>query len=214
MVGPASGEGGLQPRSDAALAEALSEGDDAALAEVYDRYHAAVHAVAYRVTLDRTHAEDVVQDVFVSLWKNPGAYRPERGSIGTWLMAAAHNKAVDLVRHEESLRRRREQAAARAEQTMREEEVGDPVEDMAAERWQAERIRQALADLPEAQRHAIVLAYFGGFSQREVAALTEVPLGTVKTRTLTAMRKLRDGLSPLVTVDGIPGQSGLEGGAQ
>jgi RNA polymerase sigma-70 factor (ECF subfamily) len=214
MVGPASGEGGLQPRSDAALAEALSEGDDAALAEVFDRYHAAVHAVAYRVTLDRTHAEDVVQDVFVSLWKNPGAYRPERGSIGTWLMAAAHNKAVDLVRHEESLRRRREQVAARAEQIMREEEVGNPVEDMAAERWQAERVRQAVADLPEAQRHAIVLAYFGGFSQREVAALTEVPLGTVKTRILTGMRRLRDGLSPLVTVDGIPGQSGLEGGAQ
>jgi RNA polymerase sigma factor (sigma-70 family) len=214
MVGPASGEGGLQPRSDAALAEALSEGDDAALAEVYDRYHAAVHAVAYRVTLDRSHAEDVVQDVFVSLWKNPGAYRPDRGSIGTWLMAAAHNKAVDLVRHEESLRRRRDQVAARAAQTLREEEVGDPVEDMAAERWQAERIRQALAELPEAQRHAIVLAYFGGFSQREVAALTEVPLGTVKTRMLTAMRRLRDGLSPLVTVDGIAGESGLEGGGQ
>jgi RNA polymerase sigma-70 factor (ECF subfamily) len=176
MVGPASGEGGLQPRSDAALAEALSEGDDAALAEVYDRYHAAVHAVAYRVTFDRSHAEDVVQDVFVSLWKNPGAYRPDRGSIGTWLMAAAHNKAVDVVRHEESLRRRRELVADRAEQLVREEEGGDPVEDMAAERWQAERIRQALAALPEAQRRAIVLAYFGGFSQREVAAITEVPL--------------------------------------
>jgi RNA polymerase sigma-70 factor (ECF subfamily) len=129
-------------------------------------------------------------------------------------MATAHNKAVDVVRHEESLRRRREQVAARAEQLIREEEGGDPVEDMAAERWQAERIRQALAALPEAQRRAIVLAYFGGFSQREVAAITEVPLGTVKTRMLTAMRKLRDGLSPLVTVDGIPGQSGLEGGAE
>ena len=214
MVGPASGEGGLQPRSDAELAEALSQGDDAALAEIYDRFHAAVHAVAYRVIYERSLAEDVVQDVFISLWKNPGAYQPDRGSIGTWLMSAAHNKAVDLVRHEESLRRRREQVAIRAEQALREEEVGDPVEDMAAERWQADRIRQALAALPEAQRQAIVLAYFGGFSQREVAALTEVPLGTVKTRMLSAMRKLRDGLSPLVTVDGIPGQSGLEGGAQ
>lgn len=213
MVGPASGDGGAGPRSDAVLAGALVRGDELALAEIYDRYSAAVHAVAFRVTVDRTHAEDVVQEVFVSLWKNPAAYRPERGSIGTWLMAAAHNKAVDLVRHEESLRRRRDQVSAIAEQQLREDEVSEPVENMAAERWQAERVRGALANLPDPQREAMVLAYFGGYTQREVAAITGVPLGTVKTRMLAGMRKLRDGLTPLVTVDGVPGRSGLEGGA-
>lgn len=213
MVAAADGTPGTRPRSDVDLAAALARGEQAALEEVYDRYHRAVHAVAQRVTADRTHAEDVVQEVFVALWKNPGAYKPERASLGTWLMATTHNKAVDLVRREESLRRRRDQVSALAEQQLREDEISEPVEDMATERWQAQRVRHALAELPPAQREAMVLAYFGGFTQREVAAVTGVPLGTVKTRMLAAMRKLRDGLSPLVTVDGIAGRSGLEGGA-
>ena len=213
MVGPASGDSADGPLSDATLGDRLASADINALAQVFDRYNAAVQAVAYRVTNDRSFAEDVAQEVFVSLWKNPAAYKPERGSIGTWLMAAAHNKAVDLVRHEESHKRRRAEVAARAEQQLREEKVAEPVEDMASERWQAERVRSALADLPDPQREAMVLAYFGGFTQREVAALTNVPIGTVKTRMLSAMRKLRDGLSPLVTADGLPGRSGLEGGA-
>jgi RNA polymerase sigma factor (sigma-70 family) len=212
VVGPASGDSAGGQLSEAALGAALARADINALAQVYDRYHIAVFAVAYRVINDRTLAEDVVQDVFISLWKNPAAYRPERGSVGTWLMAAAHNKAVDLVRHEESHRRRRMEVAARAEQQLREEKVSEPVEDMASERWQAERVRDALARLPEQQREAMVLAYYGGFTQREVAAITNVPIGTVKTRMLAAMRKLRDGLSPLVTADGLPGRSGLEGG--
>ena len=213
MVGPANGDSTAGQLSDAALGAGLARSDINALAQIYDRYHAAVHAVAYRVTYDRTLAEDVMQEVFVSLWKNPGTYKPERGSIGTWLMTAAHNKAVDLVRHEESHRRRRDEVSARAEQQLREERVSEPVEDMASERWQADRVRDALADLPEKQREAMVLAYFGGYTQREVAAITNVPIGTVKTRMLAAMRKLRDGLAPLVTADGLPGRSGLEGGS-
>ena len=213
MVGPASGDSSEVQLSDATLGHRLASGDINALDQVFVRYNAAVQAVAYRVTNDRTFAEDVAQDVFVSLWTNPSRYQPERGSIGTWLMAAAHNKAVDLVRHEESHKRRRAEVAARAEQQLREDSISEPVEDMASERWQAERVRSALAALPDAQREAMVLAYFGGFTQREVAAITEVPLGTVKTRMLSAMRKLRDGLSPLVTADGLPGRSGLEGGA-
>ena len=183
--------------TDIELSHGLVSGDSQALDEVYDRYHRAVFSVAFRVTTDRTHAEDVVQEVFVSLWKKPEAYQPARGSMGTWLMSAAHHKAVDLVRREESLRRRRDLVAVDVEQQLREEHLAEPVEEQAGERWQAARVRKALASLPEAQRQAMVLAYFGGYTQREVAAVTGVPLGTVKTRMLAAMRKLRDALAPL-----------------
>ena len=200
-------------RSDVQLAEALVGGDADALTEVYDRFHRAVHAVAFRVTTDRTHAEDVVQEVFVALWKRPEAYNPTRGSLGTWLMSTAHHKAVDLVRREESLRRRRDLVAVDVEQELREEHLAEPVEEQATERWQAERVRRALADLPDAQRQAMVLAYFGGYTQREVAAVTGVPLGTVKTRMLAAMRKLRDVLAPMgVDILGSADLRGLEGG--
>jgi RNA polymerase sigma factor (sigma-70 family) len=200
-------------RSDVQLAGALVGGDADALSEVYDRFHRAVHAVAFRVTTDRTHAEDVVQEVFVALWKRPEAYNPARGSLGTWLMSTAHHKAVDLVRREESLRRRRDLVAVDVAQELREEHLAEPVEEQATERWQAERVRRALSDLPEAQRQAMVLAYFGGYTQREVAAVTGVPLGTVKTRMLAAMRKLRDVLAPMGADLLAPGDlRGFEGG--
>jgi RNA polymerase sigma-70 factor (ECF subfamily) len=200
-------------RSDLQLAEALVVGDADALSEVYDRFHRAVHAVAFRVTTDRTHAEDVVQEVFVALWKRPDAYDPSRGSLGTWLMSTSHHKAVDLVRREESLRRRRDLVAVDVEQEFREEHLAEPVEDKATERWQAERVRKALSELPEAQRQAMVMAYFGGYTQREVAAVMGVPLGTVKTRMLAAMRKLRDVLAPIgVDMLGPGDLRGFEGG--
>ncbi len=203
-------------RSDHDLAAALAGGDASALTEIYDRFHRAVHSVAFRVTTDRTHAEDVVQEVFVGLWKRPAGFDPTRGSLGTWLMAAAHHKAVDLVRHEESLRRRRDKVTAEVEQEFREEQTSEPVEDQATERWQAERVRTALSSLPDAQREAMVMAYFGGYTQREISSLTGVPLGTVKTRMLSAMRKLRDVLAPLggdVLGHAAGELRGLEGGA-
>ena len=201
-------------RTDPQLVEALAGGDSEALSEVYDRFHRAVHTVAFRVTADRSFAEDVVQEVFVALWKRPEAYQPSRGSLGTWLMSTAHHKAVDLVRREQSLRRRRDLVAVEVEQEFREENLAEPVDDKASERWQAERVRKALAALPETQRQAMVLAYFGGYTQREVAAVTGVPLGTVKTRMLAAMRKLRDVLAPLgVDIADTAGLRGIEGGA-
>jgi RNA polymerase sigma-70 factor (ECF subfamily) len=184
-------------RSDIQLAAALGAADGTALAEVYDRFHRAVYSVAFRVTADRHHAEDVVQEVFVALWRKPSSYDPQRASLGTWLTSASHHKSVDLVRREESLRRRRDQVALGVEQTLRDDVDRDPVDEVAGERWRATRVRRAMAELPETQRQALVLAYFGGYTQREVAALTGVPLGTVKTRTLTAMRKLKDVLAYL-----------------
>jgi RNA polymerase sigma factor (sigma-70 family) len=201
--------------SEIQLFEGLLRGDPAALTEIYDRYHRAVFGVAFRVTTDRTHAEDVVQEVFVALWKKPDAYNPARGSLGTWLMSASHHKSVDLIRREESLRRRRDVVAVDVEQQLRDERFAEPVDDQAGQLWQAARIRQALAQLPEAQRQALVLAYFGGYTQREVAAVTGVPLGTVKTRMLAAMRKLRETLAPLGVEfgDSVIGMTGVQGDA-
>jgi RNA polymerase sigma-70 factor (ECF subfamily) len=204
---------GPPARSDVELSAALRAGEAGALTEVYDRFHRAVYGVAFRVTTDGTHAEDVLQEVFVSLWQRPEAYDPERGSLGTWLTSAAHHKAVDLVRREESLRRRRDQVAIQVEQDLRDDAGREPVDEAAAERWQADRVRRALADLPEPQRRAMVLAYFGGYTQREVAAVTGVPLGTVKTRMLAAMRKLREVLAPFNPDDPDGALRGLKGGA-
>jgi RNA polymerase sigma factor (sigma-70 family) len=210
---PETGVPQTQVRSDKDLAAALVGGDPSALKEIYDRFNRAVYGVAYRVTTDPTHAEDVVQEVFVALWQKPEAYDPSRGSLGTWLTSTSHHKSVDLVRREESLRRRRDLVAVEVQQELRDEQFAEPVDDQANERWQAERIRRALADLPEAQRQAMVLAYFGGYTQREVAAVTGVPLGTVKTRMLAAMRKMRDVLAPLVAEEQGQALRGLEGGA-
>ena len=156
-----------------------------------------------------------MQEVFVALWKKPEAYNPARGSLGTWLMSASHHKSVDLIRREESLRRRRDVVAVDVEQQLRDERFAEPVDDQAGQLWQAARIRQALAQLPEAQRQALVLAYFGGYTQREVAAVTGVPLGTVKTRMLAAMRKLRETLAPLGVEfgDSVIGMTGVQGDA-
>jgi RNA polymerase sigma factor (sigma-70 family) len=210
---PGQPENGTSVRSDLELAAALTAGDASALEEIYDRFQRAVYGVAHRVTTDPTHAEDVVQEVFVALWQRPGAYDARRGSLGTWLTSTAHHKAVDLVRREQSLRRRRDQVAVQVEQDLRDDQLSEPVDQAAGERWQAERVRRALADLPEVQRQALVLAYFGGYTQREVAAVTGVPLGTVKTRTLAAMRRLREVLAPLVGEETGSASHGWEGGA-
>ena len=175
-----------------ALGAALADMDINALAQVYDHFHPAVHAVAYRVTHNRTSAEDVMQDVFVSLWKNPAAYRPERGSIGTWLMTAAHGKAVEAARREESHRRRRDEVADPAKQQLGETRVYEPVEETASERRRADRVRDALAELPEKQREAVVLAYLGGYTQQEIAEITDAPSGTVRRRMFSAIQKLGD----------------------
>ena len=137
-------------------------------------------------------AEDVLQDVFLSVWRDPGAYDRGRGSFASWLLAVVHHKAVDAVRREESQRRRQH----RAEEEL---ELDAPtatrdVEDEAWNRVVAEQVRTALGGLSDPQREALTLAYYGGYTQREVAALTGAPLGTVKTRMLAGMRRLREEL--------------------
>jgi len=158
-------------------------GDDLALREVYDQYASFVYGIAVRVIGDPRAAEDVSQDVFVHFWERPAAFDPERGSLRTWLGTLTHRRAVDHVRREEARRRRAEREASRA--------VPAPdVEEMATALLTAERVRAALDVLPDEQRHAVHLAYFGGKTYRQVAETLGIPEGTAKSRLRLALRRI------------------------
>src|SRR3954468_5280935 len=177
---------------DADLLRRISAGDRNAVDDLYVRFRRPAFALARRILADDVLAEDVLQDVFVSVWRDPGAFDRSRGSFASWLLAMVHHKAVDAVRREESHRRR--QARAEADLALTVPIVAEDVEDAAWTRVVSARVRVALAVLPTAQREALTLAYYGGYTQREVAALTGAPLGTVKTRMLAGMRRLREEL--------------------
>lgn len=173
-------------REDADLVARLSLGDEAALEALYARYGGPCFALAKRIVVDRHLAEDVVQQSFLALWNGTG-YEPSRGAVRTWLLAITHNKAVDTVRREGTRRER-----ITAEQALVEiAATGPGPDDEAWRRLRAEHTRAALRELPAEQREVVLLAYYGGYTQREIAEMTGLPLGTVKTRTLAAMRALR-----------------------
>ncbi len=155
-------------------------------ADLLDQYTARAWSLARRIVGDDTLAEDVVQEAFLAYWRNPAAFDADRASFGAWFLSIVHHKAVDAVRRESSLRRRndafRDLAGCAA--------IPDAAE-MATDRMADAGIRSALAALPAVQREALVLAYWGGYTQREIAERTGAPLGTVKTRMLAGMRRLR-----------------------
>ncbi len=160
-------------------------GDDAALTDVYDQYSSFVYGLAARVIGDHRAAEDVTQDVFVSIWERPETFDPSRGSLRTWLGTLAHRRAVDYVRREEARRRRSQREAARS--------VSAPdVDEMAMALVTAEKVREALECLPPEQRDAIRLAYFGGKTYREVGLALEIPEGTAKSRLRLGLRRIAD----------------------
>lgn len=175
---------------DAELVARVSMREAAALAELYDRYSRRCFSLARRITADNTFAEDVVQEVFTTVWKRPTAYDSTRGAFSSWLLAMTHHKAVDAVRREETLRAHRSEREV-DDPTSTANDQGTDIEDEVVIRLRGERVRDALAALPELQRQALTLAYFGGYTQREVAAITGAPLGTVKTRMLAGIRRLR-----------------------
>jgi RNA polymerase sigma-70 factor (ECF subfamily) len=178
---------------DADLVARVGGGDQSALAALYDRYSKPCYSLARRILGDDGLAEDVVQEVFLVLWRDPARFDPSRGAFATWLLSATHHKAVDSVRREENHRKRR--ASAEVLDT----EISDApsVDEQAWVAVRRTRVRSALATLPAAQREALGLAYLGGYTQREIAGLTGIPLGTVKTRMLAGMRKLREQLATL-----------------
>lgn len=167
---------------DMTLAERLMARDEEAMREVIEAYGGVVFGMAKRIVNDPNLAEEVAQDTFLSLWRRPGAFDSRKGAMGSFLVGVARNKSVDLVRREESLRRRRDSLAAEVEA-----KAADPAADGLGAVDDREQVRDALAQLSDMQREAVVLAYFGGRTYREVAVELGVPEGTAKTR-------LRDGL--------------------
>ncbi len=168
--------------SDGELIARVGDGDAGAFDLLYRRYSRPVFALALRRLGDRGRAEDAVQETFTSVWRSAGSYRRERGPGAPWLYAVARNAIVD---------RRRTLGAPPAEAV--EEASSDAGPDERAESsWTAWRVHRALAELPEQERRLIELAYWGGLSQSEIAEFLDIPLGTVKTRTRSALTRLAD----------------------
>lgn len=167
------------------------------LDELLDQYSARAWCLARRIVDDDRLAEDVVQEAVLAYWRHPGRFDGTRGTFGSWFLALVHHKAVDAVRREESHRRRADAAAQLTGHDM----VGD-VADTVADRLTNLRVRAALEDLPAAQREALVLAYWGGYTQREIAQRTGTPLGTVKTRMFAGMRRLHERLGTVAAPPG------------
>ncbi len=177
----------------------MRQGDREAFAQVYDRYGEAAYSLAVRIVRDRDLAADVVQDAFLAVWRKAAAFDPARGQASTWILTMTHNKAVDLVRREQ--RRRADQLDDDRPEVPSTEPGPDQLAWMSAARGQ---IREAMAGLPATHREVIELAYFGGYSQSELAEMLSVPVGTIKSRTFAALKALQEALD----------EAGFRGGDQ
>ena len=163
------------------MVTALKAGDQSAVAQLYDRYSAVVYAVALRVLGDTGAAEDVLQEVFLQLWRNPGAFDAARGSLAPWLAVIARNRAIDFLRK-------------RKPETDLEDVIISVAPDLArdADRARAaEKVRGVIGTMPPPQRSALEMAYFEGMSHSEIASKTGEPLGTIKTRIRSGLLALR-----------------------
>ncbi len=180
---------------DEALMAQLSSGDAAALSTLYNRYGDIVYSTALRVLRDVHLAEDVSQEVFLGLWRQPDKYAAEKGRFVTWLLSVTRNRAVDWLRRR---RRRFRYETASPEQMEIEIPTGESHDPALTAQLLDQRraVMAALACLPLRQRRAIELAYFGGFTNREVALHEGAPLGTVKTRIRLGMMRLREEFRP------------------
>lgn len=174
---------------DLELHRRISAGDRAAFDELFRRYAGPSYGLALRVTAQDALAQEVVQDAFLALWRAPEAYDPSRGAFRTFFLSLVHHRAVDTVRREERLRRRTDRASNL--EPVRGEDVAEDVVEGAYLDVRRKEVRDALDVLPPEQRQVIELAYFGGLTQTAIAERMGIPLGTVKTRTLAAMRKMR-----------------------
>ena len=170
--------------SDEALVALVARGHESALAELYDRLGRVAYGLAFRILRDESLAEDAVQEGFLNLWRSAAGFVPERAKASTWVLTLVHRRAVDLVRREQ--RRRAEPIEGAPEPA-----VGS-AEEAAWLRLDRERVQDALAQLPDQQREAIELAYYGGYTQSELAERLGQPLGTIKSRMFSGLTRLRE----------------------
>jgi RNA polymerase sigma factor (sigma-70 family) len=175
----------LSHLSDEALVLLAARSQQAALAELYDRYGRPAYGLALRILRDEALAEDAVQEAFLGVWRGAARFLPERGKASTWILTLVHRRAVDLVRREE---RRRADTLEQAP----EPRGGGDVDEEAWLRLQRERVQAALRQLPDQQREALELAYYGGFTQSELAERLGQPLGTIKSRMFMGLARLRE----------------------
>jgi RNA polymerase sigma factor (sigma-70 family) len=157
---------------------------------VFDSCAGDCYQVARRITLDAALAEDVVQNVFLAYWHGDARFDPSRGSVRSWLLTVTHHKAVDAVRHNQRHSGRRS-GHDLTDQALNWLPSDDDVEELGLRGTRAAHVTEALAALTGVQREVILLGYYGGYSQTEIATLTGAALGTVKTRTLHALKNLR-----------------------
>jgi RNA polymerase sigma factor (sigma-70 family) len=172
--------------SDEALVALVARGDESALADLYDRIGRIAYGLALRIVRDDRLAEDAVQEGFMAAWRSAAGFSAERAKASTWILTLVHRRAVDLVRRED--RRRADPLDAGAEAA----ETTPSAEDAAWLRFERERVQEALSRLPDAQREAIELAYYGGFTQSELAERLGEPLGTIKSRMFAGLTRLRE----------------------
>jgi RNA polymerase sigma-70 factor (ECF subfamily) len=172
--------------TDAQLLEAITEGDEQALAALYDRYGSILFGLLLRILHDRAEAEDVLQEIFLRVWQRAADFDEQRGRVFTWLVTIARSRAIDRLRSLNSRERVAEEASRANVSSMTTNALADT---LASE--QREMVALALAEIPEEQRRTLLLAYFEGLTQSEIASRTGEPLGTVKTRTRAGLARLR-----------------------
>jgi RNA polymerase sigma-70 factor (ECF subfamily) len=169
--------------SDEAVVALMARSDEDALAELYDRYGAPAYSLARRVLRDAALAEDAVQEAFLLIWRGADRFMPERAKASTWIMTIVHRRAVDLVRREQ--RRRTDQLPDVLPAT------DTPADEAVWLRLEREHVQRALKELPDQQRETLELAYYGGFTQSELAERLGRPIGTIKSQMHTALANLR-----------------------
>ena len=178
----------LQDETDRALVRRVAAGEEAAFRDLFRRYGPSANALALRIVRQPFLAEEIVQEAFLALWRHPGSYREDRGSVRGWLMSTVHHRAVDLVRREEAQRRRADEMD-RTDAV--EEDVGERIVEEADLADRSSAAATALAGLPAEQRRVLEMMYFEAKSQTRIAEELQLPLGTVKSRALLGMRRLR-----------------------